>query len=115
MLDRMNQEIENLRKILGAHEDKMTEAGSWRSPIAKFWTNSFWAAVPDSGKRAGALFGRGLVHPAAKRAVLCWRVDRTRDIAEAISILQNYAACADSEDATRGGKLPSAFRMAEFC
>src|SRR6266446_5820890 len=27
MLDRMNQEIENLRKILGAHEDKMTEAG----------------------------------------------------------------------------------------
>ncbi len=27
MLDRMNQEIENLRKILGAHEDKMSEAG----------------------------------------------------------------------------------------
>src|SRR6202035_1538143 len=27
MLDRMNQEVENLRKILGAHEDKMSEAG----------------------------------------------------------------------------------------
>src|SRR5450631_1559022 len=27
MLDRMNQEIESLRKILGAHEDKMSEAG----------------------------------------------------------------------------------------
>src|SRR5712692_4707783 len=27
MLDRMNQEIQNLRKILGAHEDKMSEAG----------------------------------------------------------------------------------------
>jgi hypothetical protein len=27
MLDRMNQEIEVLRKILGQHEDKMTEAG----------------------------------------------------------------------------------------
>src|SRR5262249_29454222 len=27
MLDRMNQEIENLRKILGSHEDRMAEAG----------------------------------------------------------------------------------------
>src|SRR5207245_7251820 len=27
MLDRMHQEIDNLRKILGAHEDKMSDAG----------------------------------------------------------------------------------------
>ena len=40
MLDRMNQEIENLRKILGAHEDKMSDAGMLASRTAKFWTDS---------------------------------------------------------------------------
>src|SRR5947208_2532653 len=37
MLDRMNQEIENLRKILGAHEDKMTDAGILPKPLREIW------------------------------------------------------------------------------
>src|SRR6266403_2891664 len=51
MLDHMNQEIENLRKILGG----------------------------SAGKRQArrAAFRRGVVHSAAQRAVLCWSADRT--------------------------------------
>jgi hypothetical protein len=57
MLDRMNQEIENLRKILGAHEDKMTEAGILAESHREILDRQFWAAVPESGKRAVLLSG----------------------------------------------------------
>jgi len=49
MLDRMNQEIENLRKILGAREDKMSEAGILAESHREILDKQFWAAVPDSG------------------------------------------------------------------
>jgi len=49
MLDRMNQEIENLRKILGAHEDKMTEAGLLAESHREILDKQFWAAVRIAG------------------------------------------------------------------
>src|SRR5947208_12913943 len=52
MLDRMNQEIENLRKILGTHEEKMTEAGLFVETHREILDRQFWAAVPEAGKRA---------------------------------------------------------------
>src|ERR1700682_2503181 len=52
MLDRMNHEIDNLRKILGAHEDKMSDAGLLTESHREILDRSFWAAVPESGKRA---------------------------------------------------------------
>src|SRR5206468_2455642 len=52
MLDRMNQEIESLRKILGAHEDKMSEAGILVQSHREILDRQFWAAVPESAKRA---------------------------------------------------------------
>src|SRR5882672_4018881 len=57
MLDRMNQEIENLRKILGAHEDKMTDAGMLVESHREILDRQFWAAVPESGKQAVLLSG----------------------------------------------------------
>src|SRR5208337_265821 len=38
MLDRMNQEIEALRKILGQHEDKMTKRDCWWNRTGSCWT-----------------------------------------------------------------------------
>ena len=51
MLDRMNPEIESLRKILGAHEDKMSDAGLMVETHREILDRQFWAAVPESGKR----------------------------------------------------------------
>ena len=51
MLDRMNQEIEALRKILGQHEDKMTEAGLLVESHREILDRQFWASVPESAKR----------------------------------------------------------------
>ena len=52
MLDHMNQQIDSLRKILGAHEDKMSDAGLLVESHREILDRQFWAAVPESGKRA---------------------------------------------------------------
>src|SRR5215472_11843585 len=46
MLDRMNQEIEQLRKLLGQHEDKMVEAGILVESHREMLDRQFWATVP---------------------------------------------------------------------
>ena len=99
MLDRMNQEIENLRKILGAHEDKMAEAGLFAESHRDILDRQFWAAVPDSGKQAVLLSDEAWCIPPKNVQSYVGHLIKTGDVAQAISILQNYAACAESEDA----------------
>jgi hypothetical protein len=99
MLDRMNQEIENLRKILGAHEDKMSDAGILAESHREILDRQFWAAVPESGKRAVLMSGEAWCIPPRNVQSYVGELIERGNVAEAISILQNYAACADSEDA----------------
>jgi len=98
MLDRMNQEIENLRKILGAHEDKMSEAGILAESHREILDKQFWAAVPESGKRAVLLSGEAWCIPPRNVQSYVGELIEHGNIAEAIDILQNYAACADSDE-----------------
>src|SRR6266478_5867424 len=99
MLDRMNQEIENLRKILGAHEDKMTDAGMLVESHRDILDRQFWAAVPDSGKEAVLLSQEAwCIPPKNVQSYVAGLIEKG-DAAQAISILQNYAACAESEEA----------------
>src|SRR6266446_570862 len=99
MLDRMNQEIENLRKILGAHEDKMSDAGILAESHREILDRQFWAAVPESGKRAVLMSGEAWCIPPRNVQSYVGELIEHGNVAEAIEILQNYAACADSEDA----------------
>jgi len=99
MLDRMNQEIENLRKILGAHEDKMTEAGMMVESHREILDRQFWAAVPESGKRAVLLSEEAWCIPPKNVQSYVASLIEQGEISEAISILQNYASCADNEEA----------------
>ena len=98
MLDRMNQEIENLRKILGAHEDKMTEAGLLVESHREILDRQFWAAVPESGKKAVLLSHEAWCIPPRNVQSYVGELIEHGNIAEAIDILQNYAACAESEE-----------------
>jgi hypothetical protein len=98
MLDRMNQEIESLRNILGAHENKMTDAGILVESHREILDRQFWAAVPDSGKQSVLLSEDAWCIP--PRNVQSYVADLLEkgNIAEAIEILENYASCADSEE-----------------
>jgi len=98
MLDRMNQEIENLRKILGTHEDKMTEAGLIVETHREILDRQFWAAVPEAGKRAVLLSEEAWCIPAKNVKSFVSDLIKRGEVAEANSILLNYASCAESED-----------------
>jgi hypothetical protein len=99
MLDRMNQEIENLRKILGAHEDKLAEAGIMVESHRDILDKQFWAAVPESGKQAVLLSNDAWCIPPKNVQSYVAQLIEKGDISQAISILQNYASCAESDEA----------------
>jgi len=98
MLDRMNQEIETLRKILGQHEDRMTEAGLLVESHRELLDRQFWASVPESAKREVLLSTEAWCIPPKNVQSYVATLIESGDIAEAISILQNYASCADSDE-----------------
>jgi hypothetical protein len=98
MLDRMNQEIETLRKILGQHEDKMTEAGLLVESHRELLDRQFWASVPESAKREVLLSSEAWCIPPKNVQSYVSGLIEQGNVAEAISILQNYASCADSEE-----------------
>ena len=98
MLDRMNQEIENLRKILGAHEEKMSEAGMLVETHREILDRQFWAAVPESGKREVLLSGDAWCIPPRNVQSYVGELIAHGKVDDAISILQNYAACAESDE-----------------
>jgi hypothetical protein len=99
MLDRMNQEIESLRNILGAHENKMTDAGILVESHREILDRQFWAAVPESGKQSVLLSEEAWCIPPRNVQSYVAGLLEKGNVAEAIEILQNYASCADSEEA----------------
>ena len=78
MLDKMGHELDTLRKLLKAREEKMASAGISVESHADVLDRQFWAAVPESGKRAVLTSSGGVVHSAAKRAAICGRASRAR-------------------------------------
>jgi hypothetical protein len=98
MLDRMNQEIENLRKILGAHENKMTDAGLLVESHREILDRQFWAAVPDNAKQSVLLSEEAWCIPPRNVQSCVNDLIQKGNIAQATSILKNYAACTASEE-----------------
>jgi hypothetical protein len=98
MLDRMHQEIENLREILGEREDKMSEAGILFESHREILDRQFWSAVPDRGKHQILLSHEAwCIPPHNLQSYVRERITKGH-IAEGIGILRNYAACIGSEN-----------------
>ena len=98
MLDRMNQEIDNLRKVVGAHESQMSEAGLFVESHRDILDRQFWAAVPESGKRAVLLSDEAWCIPPRNIQSYVNDLVKSGNIGEAAGILLNYATCVASED-----------------
>jgi hypothetical protein len=99
MLDRMNQEIERLRSILGQHEDKMAEAGILVESHREMLDRVFWASVPESAKREVLLSDEAWCIPPKNVQSYVAELLKQGELADAISILKNYASCTESEEA----------------
>src|SRR5215469_610238 len=98
LLDRMNQEIDQLRKILGQHEDKMAEAGILAETHREMLDRVFWESVPESAKREVLLSEEAWCIPPKNVGSYVKELLKHGEKADAISILRNYAKCADSKE-----------------
>jgi len=92
LLDRMGKEIESLRGVLRQHEEKMGRAGMIVESYSEILDRQFWAAVPESGKRAVLLSGDSWCIPPRNIGDYVRQLIERRDLKTAVAILDKYSA-----------------------
>ena len=76
----------------------MAEAGLLVESHREILDRQFWASVPESAKREVLLSSEAWCIPPKNVQSYVASLIEQGDLAEAISILENYARCADSEE-----------------
>ncbi len=99
MLEKMGHELETLRKLLKAREDKMTRAGLAVESHADILDRPFWAAVPESGKRAVLTSSEAWCIPPRNVRQYVEELLGRGEAQSAGDILLKYAACVKNKDA----------------
>ena len=99
MLERMNQELGALRKILKAREEKMANAGIAVESHEDLLDRQFWAAVPESGKRAVLSSPEAWCIPPRNVQQYAEELVARGESQAAGNILMKYAACVRHKDA----------------
>ncbi|MGA8365820.1 MAG: PilZ domain-containing protein [Candidatus Acidiferrales bacterium] len=99
LLDRMGQELETLRKILKSREEKMAGAGLSMESHADLLDRQFWAAVPDSGKRAVLTSPDAWCIPPRNVQQYVEELLARGESETAGAILLRYASCVRNKDA----------------
>jgi hypothetical protein len=99
MLDKMGNELETLRKLLKAREDKMAAAGLSVESHADVLDRQFWAAVPESGKRAVLTSGEAWCIPPRNVQQYIEELMGRGESEAAADILLKYASCVRNKDA----------------
>jgi len=98
MFEKMSQEIEGLRKILGGHEQKLADAGVIVESTAELLDRQFWAAVPERGKLAVLTSSEAWCIPARNLRQYVEELLQRGDEKTALAVLQNYSSCLQSPE-----------------
>src|SRR5271168_2475317 len=98
LLDRMNSEIEALRKILGTQEQVMANAGIQVQSYTELLDQEFWEQVPDENKKEVLTSDEAWCVP--PRNVRAYLEDMLRrgELKTVNEILMKYAACVGLEN-----------------
>ncbi len=99
LLDKMGQEVETLRKLLRAREDKMAKAGIAVESHADLLDRQFWAKVPESGKKQVLLSTEAWCIPPRNVQQFVEELLGRGESDAAGDILLHYAACVRNKDA----------------
>lgn len=99
MLDKMSNELDTLRKLLRAREEKMANAGLSVESHADLLDRQFWAAVPESGKRAVLTSQEAWCIPPRNVQQYVEELLGRGEADIAGDILLKYAACVRNRDA----------------
>jgi hypothetical protein len=98
LLDRMNDELGTLRKLLNAREDKMAGAGLSVESHADVLDRQFWAAVPESGKRAVLTSAEAWCIPPRNVQQYVEELLGRGESEVAGDVLLQYASCVRNQD-----------------
>jgi hypothetical protein len=99
MLDKMGHELDTLRKLLKSREEKLATAGLSVESHADVLDRQFWAAVPDSGKRAVLSSQEAWCIPPRNVQQYVEELLARGEADVAGDILLKYAACVRNKDA----------------
>lgn len=99
MLEKMGHELETLRKLLKAREDKMASAGMAVESHADLLDRQFWAAVPESGKRAVLMSEDAWCIPPRNVQQYVEELLGRGEADAAGNVLLKYASCVRNKDA----------------
>ncbi|MGB0034684.1 MAG: hypothetical protein WBP79_04325 [Candidatus Acidiferrales bacterium] len=99
MFDRMGHELDTLRKLLKAREDKMSSAGISVESHADVLDRQFWAAVPESGKRNVLMSAEAWCIPPRNVQQYVEELLGRGEADAAGDILLQYATCVRNKDA----------------
>jgi hypothetical protein len=98
MLDRLNGELDTLRRVLTTQEDRMSRAGLVVESHTEILDRQFWASVPDWGKKSVLLSEEAYCIPARNVRSYVDQLIERRDMDTTSAVLKNYLAGIESKD-----------------
>ncbi|HZR30182.1 MAG TPA: hypothetical protein VFA71_15500 [Terriglobales bacterium] len=98
MMERMSREMESLRKVLSAQEEKMARAGMVVETRADILDRQFWASMPEQGKRSVLLSSDAWCIPPRNIAQYVGELLERDAVNLPGKILVNYAKCVQSKE-----------------
>ncbi|HLK04173.1 MAG TPA: hypothetical protein VKT53_06995 [Candidatus Acidoferrum sp.] len=97
LLDRMNTEIEALRKILGQQQEQMAAAGISLSSYTELLDQEFWAQVPEENKKEVLCSDEAWCVPPRNVRGFLEEMLRRGELKTVNEILMKYAGCIGLE------------------
>jgi hypothetical protein len=97
MLDRMNTEIEGLRKILGQQEQVMASAGLQVTSYTELLDQEFWEQVPEENKKEVLTSDEAWCVPPRNVRIFLEDMLRRGELKTVNEVLMKYAACVGLE------------------
>jgi hypothetical protein len=103
LLDRMNAEIEALRKILGTQEELMASAGVQVQSYTELLDQEFWSQIPEENKKEVLTSDEAWCVPPRNVRAFLEEMLRRGELKTVNEILLKYAACVrlDAPEARR--------------
>src|SRR5579863_9072781 len=98
LLDRMNAEIEGLRKILSSQEEIMANAGLQVQSYTELLDQEFWEQVPDENKKEVLTSDEAWCVPPRNVRVYLEDMLKRGELKTVNEILMKYAACIGLEN-----------------
>jgi hypothetical protein len=98
LLEDMGRQMDNLRKILSSHEDKMSRAGMIVESHADLLDRMFWAGLPEQSKKKALLSEDAACVPARNVRQYVELLLQRGDRETASAVLENYAGLITSRD-----------------